>query len=105
MYNCTILHLLKITSLTYVCHDITCNVEIDVARCANDAVGIGRAYSNLGITHGTLKNYQRAVECHSKALSAANGIQDRSAAARAHSNLGISYSMLKVSEHVPTSRL
>ena len=55
----------------------TYEAEIEVSRTSNDLAGLVRAWSNLGITHGTLKAYQRAVECHSRALMVANDAQDR----------------------------
>lgn len=61
----------------------TYEAEIAVSRTANDLAGLVRAWSNLGITHGTLKSYQRAVECHSKALMVANDAQDRAVSALA----------------------
>ena len=59
----------------------TYEAEIEVSRTSNDLAGLVRAWSNLGITHGTLKSYQRAVECHSKALMVANDAQDRAVSA------------------------
>ena len=67
----------------------TYEAEIEVSRTSNDLAGLVRAWSNLGITHGTLKAYQRAVECHSRALMVANDAQDR-----AVSTFGAAYVLL-----------
>ena len=69
--------------------------ELDCARDAHNLPTLGRTYSNLGITHGMMKQYKKSISCHEKSLALAKEDGDQQAAGRAHGNLGISYGLLK----------
>ena len=69
--------------------------ELECARETQNMPTMGRTYSNLGITHGMMKNYRKTIACHEKSLALAVQHKDKAAEGRAHGNFGISFGLLK----------